>query len=134
MSAASSSLIDPAVGQLVGGPLSLDGGAERLLPVLAAVPRSAGAPGRSAPPEGDPGPGAARCWLAPGRSPRSRNGRPTRTIKDALGVTGLMPFESTLRRTLQALDADGLDEAVGSWAQRRTIPPASTRRVVAVDG
>jgi hypothetical protein len=42
-------------------------------------------------------------------------------------------LESTFRRTLQALDADALDEAVG-WAQQRTAPAAGTRRAVTVDG
>src|SRR5512142_3502919 len=42
--------------------------------------------------------------------------------RDALGVTGVAPSESTFRRTLQALDADALDEAAGGWAQQRTAP------------
>src|SRR6202035_269640 len=54
--------------------------------------------------------------------------------RDALGVTGVVPCESTFRRTLQAMDADALDEAAGGWAQRRTAPAAGTRRAVAVDG
>jgi predicted transposase YbfD/YdcC len=54
--------------------------------------------------------------------------------REALGVTGMVPCESTFRRTLQALDADVLDEAAGSWAQQRTVPAAGTRRAVAVDG
>src|SRR5688500_2307478 len=41
-----------------------------------------------------------------------------------LGVTGAVACESTFRRTLQALDADALDDAVGAWAQARTSPPA----------
>ena len=53
---------------------------------------------------------------------------------DALGVAGAVPCESTFRRTLQALDADALDDAAGAWAQRRTAPAAGTRRVIAVDG
>jgi predicted transposase YbfD/YdcC len=51
-----------------------------------------------------------------------------------LGVTGAVACESTFRRTLQALDADALDDAVGAWAQARTSPPAGTRRRIAVDG
>jgi predicted transposase YbfD/YdcC len=54
--------------------------------------------------------------------------------RDALGVTGVVPCESTFRRTLQAMDADALDEAAGGWAQQRTAPAAGTRRAVAVDG
>ena len=52
---------------------------------------------------------------------------------DALGVTGVVPCESTFRRTLQNLDADALDDAAGGWAQRRTAPAPGARRVVAVD-
>jgi hypothetical protein len=54
--------------------------------------------------------------------------------RDALGVTGVMPCESTFRRTLQHLDADALDDAPGAWAQQRTTPAPGTRRVVSVDG
>jgi predicted transposase YbfD/YdcC len=45
-----------------------------------------------------------------------------------------VPSESTFRRTLQALDADALDQAAGGWAQQRTAPAPGTRRAVAVDG
>lgn len=54
--------------------------------------------------------------------------------REAFGVTGVVPCESTFRRTLQTLDADALDEAAGGWAQQRTVPAAGTRRAVAVDG
>ena len=54
--------------------------------------------------------------------------------RDALGVTGAVPCESTFRRTLQHLHADALDEAAGSWAQQRTAPAAGGRRMIAVDG
>ena len=53
---------------------------------------------------------------------------------DGLGVTGMVPCESTFRRTLQSLDADALDDATGGWAQQRTAPPPGGRRLVAVDG
>jgi hypothetical protein len=33
-----------------------------------------------------------------------------------LGVEGVVPCESTIRRTLQSLDADALDERLGTWA------------------
>ncbi len=39
-----------------------------------------------------------------------------------LGVTGSVPCESTIRRVLQRLDADALDELAGEWAARRTAP------------
>jgi hypothetical protein len=37
-----------------------------------------------------------------------------------LGVTGVVPSESTFRRTLQRLDADAFDDLAGSWAAQRT--------------
>jgi predicted transposase YbfD/YdcC len=54
--------------------------------------------------------------------------------RDALGVAGTVPCESTFRRTLQSLDADALDKAAGGWARQRTVPAAGTRRAVAVHG
>lgn len=52
----------------------------------------------------------------------------------ALEVGGRRPCESTIRRTLQRLDGDELDNAIGRWAAARTEPPAGRRRVVALDG
>ena len=51
-----------------------------------------------------------------------------------LGVTGVVPSESTFRRTLQRLDADGFDDLAGRWAQARAAPGPRGRRVIAVDG
>jgi predicted transposase YbfD/YdcC len=51
-----------------------------------------------------------------------------------LGVTGVVPSESTFRRTLQRLDADAFDDLAGRWAQSRTAPGPGGRRVIAVDG
>jgi predicted transposase YbfD/YdcC len=51
-----------------------------------------------------------------------------------LGVREAVPSESTFRRTLQALDADGFDDLAGQWAARRTVPRPGGRRVIAVDG
>jgi predicted transposase YbfD/YdcC len=51
----------------------------------------------------------------------------------ALGA-GCAPSESTMRRTLQRLDGDELDSAIGSWAAGRTEPASTRRRVLAVDG
>jgi hypothetical protein len=39
-----------------------------------------------------------------------------------LGASKAVPSESTFRRTLQALDADALDDLVGQWAAQRTAP------------
>ncbi len=51
-----------------------------------------------------------------------------------LGVTGVVPSESTFRRVLQRLDADAFDHLAGRWAARRTTPGPGARRVIAVDG
>jgi predicted transposase YbfD/YdcC len=51
-----------------------------------------------------------------------------------LGVRGVVPSESTFRRTLQRLNADAFDEMAGAWAQRATRPGPKARRVIAVDG
>src|SRR6266550_7675817 len=51
-----------------------------------------------------------------------------------LGVTGVVPSESTIRRVLQRLDADAFDELAGAWAAQRTAPARGTRRAIAVDG
>jgi predicted transposase YbfD/YdcC len=53
---------------------------------------------------------------------------------DAFGVTGVVPCESTFRRTLQHLDADALDDAAGAWVRQRTVPAPGPRRMIAVDG
>jgi predicted transposase YbfD/YdcC len=136
MPAASSSLINPAVGQLVAAAHSLDAGPARLLPVLAAVPDPRARRGvrhrltvilalaLCAVLAGARSFTAIAEWAADA----------DQATKDALGVTGVVPCESTFRRTLQALDADALDEAAGGWAQQRTAPAAGTRRAVAVDG
>jgi predicted transposase YbfD/YdcC len=53
-----------------------------------------------------------------------------------LGVRGVVPSESTFRRTLQRLDADAFDDLAGQWAAQRTAPGPGLkqRRVIAVDG
>jgi predicted transposase YbfD/YdcC len=57
----------------------------------------------------------------------------TETLR-VLGAGGVMPSESTFRRTLQRLDADAFDELAGRWAPQRTTPGPGGRRVIAVDG
>ena len=54
-------------------------------------------------------------------------------VLSALGVE-CAPSESTMRRTLQRLDGDQLDSAIGSWAAGRTEPTGTRRRLIAVDG
>ena len=51
-----------------------------------------------------------------------------------LGAGAVVPSESTIRRTLQSLDADALDDLLGRWAQSRSGPPPTGRRRVAVEG
>jgi len=51
-----------------------------------------------------------------------------------LAVDECPPCESTIRRTLQRLDGDELDSAIGGWALACTQPPVGTRRAVAIDG
>jgi hypothetical protein len=52
----------------------------------------------------------------------------------ALEVGGCQPCESTIRRTVQRLDGDELDTAIGRWATAHTEPPAAGGGVVALDG
>ena len=65
----------------------------------------------------------------------------------ALGVGGVVPCESTLRRCLQAVDPDQLDAALSAWLAARVraapvavdsngmdVPIAEQRRVLNVDG
>ncbi|MCI3926188.1 ISAs1 family transposase [Paenibacillus sp. TRM 82003] len=58
------------------------------------------------------------------------------TTRAALELTTVLPSETTIRKTLQRLDADTLDLTLGAWIQSRlnatTIP--GHRRVIAVDG
>jgi DDE_Tnp_1-associated/Transposase DDE domain len=51
-----------------------------------------------------------------------------------LGVGGVVPCESTIRRTLQSVDADALDERLGAWAAARTSRSPARLRPIAVDG
>jgi predicted transposase YbfD/YdcC len=55
-------------------------------------------------------------------------------VLSRLGMGAAVPSESTIRRTLQRLDGDTLDAAIGMWAAQRTEPAATTRRLIAVDG
>jgi predicted transposase YbfD/YdcC len=134
MPAASSSLIDPAIGQLIAAARGEERG--RLLLVLAAVPDPRARRGvrhRLAVILG-----LALCAVLAGARSFTAIAEwaadADQATRNALGVTGVVPCESTFRRTLQALDADALDEAAGGRARQRTAPAAGTRRAVAVDG
>src|SRR5664279_6583684 len=50
-----------------------------------------------------------------------------------LGVTGEVPCESTSRRTINKIDANGLDLILGAWTALRAVNPKNFR-VIAVDG
>jgi DDE_Tnp_1-associated len=136
MPAASSSPIAPAIGQLIAAAQCVDEEAGRLLPVLAAVPDPRARRGvrhRLAVILG-----LALCAVLAGARSFTAIAEwaadADQATRDALGVTGVVPCESTFRRTLQAMDADAPDEAAGGWAQQRTAPAAGARRAVAVDG
>jgi predicted transposase YbfD/YdcC len=136
MPAAPSSPINPAIGQLLTAARGLGGNRGFLLPVLAAIPD----------PRARRGVrhrlaviltlsvcavlAGARSFVAIAEWAADAD----QVTLDGLGVAGVVPCESTFRRTLQNLDADALDNAVGAWAQQRTAPAAGARRVIAVDG
>src|SRR5664279_1911821 len=50
-----------------------------------------------------------------------------------LGVTGEVPCESTFRRTINKIDANGLDRILGAWTAQRASKPTDFL-VIAVDG
>jgi predicted transposase YbfD/YdcC len=136
MPAAPSSLTDPAIGQLLTAAQALGAERARLLAVLAAVPDPRARRGvrhrltvilslaLCAVLAGARSFTAIAEWAADA----------DQATRDALGVTGVVPCESTFRRTLQNLDAGALDDAAGTWAQQRTAPAAGAQRMIAVDG
>ena len=102
MPAAPSSLTDPAIGQLLSAAQALGSDRGRLLPVLA----------------------GARSFTAIAEWAADAD----QATQDALGITGVVPCESTFRRTLQHLDADALDDAAGAWAQGPAAHRPGARR------
>lgn len=50
-----------------------------------------------------------------------------------IGVTGELPSESTIRRTLNRVDGNGLDDIIGAWAALRPTDPKQMV-AIAVDG
>src|ERR1700689_3455640 len=123
MPAASSSPIDPAIGQLLTVAQSLGPeprarrGVRHQLTVILGLALCAVLAG-------------ARSFTAIAEWAADTD----QATREALGITGVVPCESTFRRTLQRLDADALDDAAGTWAQQRTAPSPGSRRVIAVDG
>jgi DDE_Tnp_1-associated len=125
----------PATGQLLPGAQALGSDRGRRLPVRAVVP--------------DPRArrevrhrlavmlGLAVCAVLVGARSftaiAERAADAGQCTRDALGITSVVPCESTFRRNLQSVDADALDKAVGAWAQQHTVPSAGSQ-VIAVDG
>jgi predicted transposase YbfD/YdcC len=57
-------------------------------------------------------------------------------LADTVGTSGRCPSESTIRRTVQVIDADAFDTVIGGFVQRlcAAAAVAGRRRVLAVDG
>jgi predicted transposase YbfD/YdcC len=136
MPAAPSSPIDPAIGHLLAAVRSVDADPATVLSVLAAV----------ADPRARRGIrhrlstiltvavcavlAGARSFVAIAEWVADTDAE----TRQQLGIAGAAPCESTIRRTLQRLDADAFDDKVGAWAQQRTMPTPDRRRLIAVDG
>src|SRR5580693_4002865 len=136
MPAAPSSLTDPAISQLLTAAQALSSERGRLLAALAAVPDPRARRGvrhRLAAILS-----LALCAVLAGARSFTAIAEwaadADQATLDAFGVTGVVPCESTFRRTLQHLDADALDDAAGAWVQQRTVPAPGARRLIAVDG
>jgi len=136
MPAALSSPIGPAIGQLLAVARAQGRAGGSVLPVLAAVPDPRARRGVRHPVAVILGLAVcavlagARSFVAIAEWAADAD----QATLDGLGVTGVVPCESTFRRVLQSLDADALDDAAGAWAQQRTAPVSGRRRLVAVDG
>ncbi len=57
----------------------------------------------------------------------------TPAARARLGATGEVPSESTIRRTINKINANGLDVIIGAWTALRASTPEGFR-VIAVDG
>lgn len=136
MPAASSSPIDPAVGQLLAVARALGRDGKGVLALLAAFPDPRARRGVRHPVAVVLGLAVcavlagARSFVAIAEWAADAD----QATLDGLGVTGVVPCESTFRRVLQSLDADALDDAAGAWAQQRTAPARGGRRLIAADG
>src|SRR5660397_132073 len=136
MSASSSSRIDPAIGHLAALGQSLVDERSDVLSVLGQVadPRKRRGVRHTLPVIL----GVVVCTVLAGARSFVAIAEWAADADDAtladLGAGAVVPCESTIRRTLQTLDADALDDAFGGWAQARTKPSPAVRRRVAVDG
>src|SRR5690349_7080330 len=72
----------------------------------------------------------ARSYIAIGEWARDADA----VTLSEVGVSAVVPCETTFRRTLQSLDADLLDDRLGAWASEQTRPAPGCRRRIGVDG
>ena len=121
-------LTGPTIGQLITAAQAVVGDRARLLPVLAAVPDPRARRGvrhRLAAILG-----LAVCALLAGTRSFTAIAEwaadADQGTRDALGITGVVPCESTFRRALQHLDADALDNAAGAGPS--SAPPRPRAR------
>ena len=118
---------DPLLGELADVPAAPDG----LLELIAKVPDPRKPRGKR-----HALPGVLAAALAGARSfvaiaEWAADGAPG--VLARLGVTGPVPSESTIRRCLQRLAPNELDQLIGAWMWLRTTMIAG-RRVIAFDG
>src|SRR5664280_406895 len=129
MSASSSSRIDPAIGHLAALGQSLVDERSDVLSVLGQVadPRKRRGVRHTLPVIL----GVVVCAVLAGARSFVAIAEWAADADDAtlvdLGAGAVVPCESTIRRTLQTLDADALDDAFGGWAQARTKPSPAPR-------
>lgn len=55
-------------------------------------------------------------------------------VRVGLGLRRKVPSESTIRRVLQAVDAEALDAALSAWLAARSAAAVPVRQVIAIDG
>jgi hypothetical protein len=136
MRAAPSSPISPAVGQLLAAARALGRDGKGVLPLLTAFPDPRARRGVRHPVAVVLG--LAVCAVLAGARSFVAIAEWAADADQAtlggLGVTGVVPCESTFRRVLESLDADALDDAAGAWARQRTARLPGGRRLIAVDG
>ena len=58
----------------------------------------------------------------------------TPAVRFRLGLGRRSPSESTIRRVLQAVDAEALDQTVSAWLVTGSAPSTTALRMIAIDG
>ena len=58
----------------------------------------------------------------------------TPAVRSGLGIRRAVPSETAIRRTLQAVDPELLDQAVSGWLMAARCQPGQAWRVIALDG